>query len=105
MTLQKPTIATVYSGNCEFMNAGNSLLLDFTIGHIQPEDCFSYFDPTMQWAYPSPADLEQKLLFVYHMRGSRQIGQMTRNAARDIKKFAQHAESVPIPMHIIHIVL
>jgi len=104
MILQKPTIATGYSGNCEFMNAGNSLLLDFTIGHIQPEDCFSYFDPTMQWAYPSPADLEQKLLFVYHMRGSPQIRQMTRNAARDIKKFDQNAVSATIRQHIIQIV-
>src|SRR2546423_9172117 len=68
MILQRPTIATGYSGNCEFMNSENSLLLDYTVDHIKPGDCFSYFDQSMKWAYPSEVDLEQKLLCLYRMR-------------------------------------
>lgn len=87
MILEKPTIATGYSGNCEFMDAQNSLLLDFTIEHIKPEDCFGFFNQEMQWAYPSDEDLERKLLVLYHMRGSLEIRKKVQNASHDIRKF------------------
>jgi glycosyltransferase involved in cell wall biosynthesis len=104
MIFQKPTIATGYSGNCEFMNAENSLLLDFTVNHIKPEDCFSYFDQSMKWAYPSQEDLEQKLLFLYHMRGSPALQQMTQHAARDIARFDRNVVSQIIKQRIAQIV-
>src|SRR5438045_9559535 len=104
MILQRPTIATGYSGNCEFMNSENSLLLDYTVDHIKPEDCFAYFDQSMKWAYPSEVDLEQKLLFLYHMRGTPEIRTMTQNASRDIKKFDRHRVGAMIKQQIIQIV-
>ncbi len=104
MILQKPTIATGYSGNCEFMNDENSLLLDFTVDHIKPEDCFYFFDQGMKWAYPSEEHLEQKLLFLYHMRDTPEIRQKVQNATRDIKKFDRGAVGATIEKRIREIV-
>src|SRR5205085_12012890 len=73
MLFEKPTIATGYSGNCEFMNADNSWLLDFMVDYIKPEDCFYLFDSSMKWAYPSVEDLEQKLLSLYENRQTPEI--------------------------------
>lgn len=93
MIFQKPTIATGYSGNCEFMNPENSLLLDFTVSNIKPEDCFGCFDQNMKWAYASQEDLEQKLLFLHRKRGSPEVQQMTRNASLEIREFSRLAVS------------
>jgi len=104
MILQKPTIATGYSGNCEFMNDENSLLLDFTVDHIKQEDCFYFFDQTMKWAYPSVENLEEKLLFLYHMRDTPEIREKVQNATRDIKKFDRGAVGATIEKRIREIV-
>ena len=104
MIFQTPAIATGYSGNCEFMNPGNSLLLDYTVSNIKPEDCFGHFDQSMKWAYPSQEDLEQKLLFLYRTRNGPEIQQMTRNASQDIRKFNRDAVSEILKRQISEIV-
>ncbi len=51
MAIGKPVIGTGYSGNVDFMNAGNSYLVDYTIGRVGP-DCEIY-PPEGEWAEPS----------------------------------------------------
>jgi glycosyltransferase involved in cell wall biosynthesis len=51
MAIGKPTIATAYSGNVDFMNDANSYLVDYTIGRVGPE-CEIY-PPEGEWAEPS----------------------------------------------------
>jgi glycosyltransferase involved in cell wall biosynthesis len=51
MAIGKPVIATGYSGNVDFMNAGNSYLIDYAIGRVGP-DCEIY-PPEGEWADPS----------------------------------------------------
>jgi glycosyltransferase involved in cell wall biosynthesis len=51
MAIGKPVIATGYSGNVDFMNDGNSYLVDYTIGLVGPE-CEIY-PPDGEWADPS----------------------------------------------------
>jgi hypothetical protein len=51
MAIGKPTIATGYSGNVDFMNEQNSYLVDYTIGRVGP-DCEIY-PPEGEWAEPS----------------------------------------------------
>jgi glycosyltransferase involved in cell wall biosynthesis len=51
MAIGKPVIATGYSGNVDFMNASNSLLVDYAIGRVGPE-CEIY-PPEGEWADPS----------------------------------------------------
>jgi glycosyltransferase involved in cell wall biosynthesis len=51
MAIGKPVIATGYSGNVDFMNADNSLLVDYSIGRVGPE-CEIY-PPEGEWADPS----------------------------------------------------
>jgi hypothetical protein len=51
MAIGKPVIATGYSGNVDFMNGDNSLLVDYAIGRVGPE-CEIY-PPEGEWADPS----------------------------------------------------
>ena len=104
MLFQKPTIATGYSGNREFMNADNSLLLDFAEDHIKPEDCFYLFDSSMKWAYPSLDDLQQKMLLLYQERGAPEILRRIRNASNDIQKFNRNSVNAILEKRIMEIV-
>jgi len=62
----KPTIATGYSGNMEFMNRDNSILLDFIEDYIHPEDTWgNFFTRKMRWAYPIETDLAKKMVESY----------------------------------------
>ena len=54
MALEKPVIATGYSGNLEFMTPENSYLVDYVVGEV-PAECHPY-PPGMSWAEP---DLDQ----------------------------------------------
>ena len=104
MILQKPTIATGYSGNLEFMNADNSFLLDFTVSYIKPEDCFYLFREDMKWAYPSDDDLAQKLLFLYCNRDSSVVRAKILNASKDIKIFNRASVGRIVQRQIANIV-
>ena len=103
MLFEKPTIATGYSGNCEFMNADNSWLLDFMVDYIKPEDCFYLFDSSMKWAYPSVEDLEQKLLSLYENRQAPEIHRRVHNASNHIQKFNRHSVSAILERRIMDI--
>ena len=59
MSLGKPVIGTAYSGNMEFMNAGNSCLVGYRLGSGLGE---YPFPDNQVWADP---DLDDA---VYHMR-------------------------------------
>jgi hypothetical protein len=65
MLFRKLVIATGYSGNLEFMDEDNSILLDFSEEYIHGPDQQYLFDSTMKWAYPKQVDLERKLLLSY----------------------------------------
>jgi hypothetical protein len=54
MWLGTPTIATRYSGNLDFMNDDNSLLVDATLVNVERGE--GVYPPTAQWAEP---DVEQ----------------------------------------------
>lgn len=66
MLLGKPVIATDYSGNLEFMNSDNSLLVPcqlITIGHaVQPYD----YDAKLRWAEPSVEHAAQFMRQLYN---------------------------------------
>jgi len=52
MRLGKPVIATAWSGNMEFMNAGNSLLVDYTLVPVQAGE-YPHAEGQL-WAEPDP---------------------------------------------------
>ncbi len=54
MWLGTPIIATRYSGNLDFMNDDNSLLIDFDLVNVEHGE--GVYPPTAKWAAP---DLEQ----------------------------------------------
>jgi glycosyltransferase involved in cell wall biosynthesis len=94
LQFQKPTIATGYSGNLEFMDENNSYLLAFEEDYIRDEDVFGLFTQRMRWAYPSRKDLEEKLLTLYRVGDDSTVldaVQAKLRAAADIQRFSPPA--------------
>lgn len=60
MSLGVPTIATGYSGNLEFMDASNSLLVDFRCVPI-PRGDYVLDDPRFFWAEPDVDDAARQM--------------------------------------------
>jgi glycosyltransferase involved in cell wall biosynthesis len=91
MLFRKPTIATGYSGNMEFMDAGNSFLVAYEEDYIHEEDLFGSFTNRMRWAYPCEKDLEDRLLFLYGLRNDSAVRvevQSKLRAAANIVRFS-----------------
>lgn len=64
MYLGKPTIATNYSGNTEFMNESNSFLVDYDLGWIENPD--NNFCSKTLWGNPLMQSAVEKLKEVYN---------------------------------------
>ena len=67
MACGKPVIGTGYSGNLEFMNDTNSLLVDYTlglVGEVRPA-LRQFYSPNMTWAQVSIPDLRCAMRLVY----------------------------------------
>ncbi|WBL21339.1 glycosyltransferase [Zunongwangia sp. HRR-M8] len=69
MYLGKPTIATNYSGNTQFMNAENSFLVDYKLGSIEKAD--KNFCANTIWGHPLLEDAIAKLKEAYFNKSCR----------------------------------
>ena len=77
MALGKPTIATGYSGNLEFMTPDNSYLVSFEEGRV-PADCAPYREGA-RWAEPDLGHASELMRWVYgDPAGARQVGEQAR---------------------------
>ena len=82
MYFGKPTIATNYSGNTEFMNDDNSFLVDSTRAYIEETD--RHFSEETIWGNPSFEDSVLKMRYVFENQElSKQKGKV---AEQDVKK-------------------
>ena len=66
MLLSRPVIATRFSGNLDFMNDGNSLLIDFA-PVILPKEIPPY-PAGSRWAEPSIKQAAERMRWVYEHR-------------------------------------
>lgn len=66
MGLQKPVIATAYSGNLDFMTAKNSYLVDYVMAEV-PQGCEPYPEGT-PWAEPNISHAAELMRRVYEAR-------------------------------------
>jgi glycosyltransferase involved in cell wall biosynthesis len=84
MSLGKPVIGTAYSGNVDFMNPGNSFLVDFELTRVGP-DCLIY-PADGEWAEPSVEHAAELMRRVYDDRqAASRIGAQARlDIARDL---------------------
>jgi glycosyltransferase involved in cell wall biosynthesis len=86
MAIGKPTIATRYSGNVDFMDDANSYLVDYEIGRVGHE-CEIY-PPEGEWAEPSVEHAAELMRRVYGdpeeaaRRGARAAGDIERRLSR-----------------------
>ena len=83
MALERPVIATAYSGNLEFMNAANSYLCGYTEAVVGPER--QPYPADALWADPDVVEAAALMRHVYdHPEEARERG---RRAARDVRHF------------------
>jgi len=82
MYLGKPVIATAYSGNMDFMNESNALLVDYDRVPIG-EDAGPY-GPDGEWADPDLADAARQLRRVFEDAGLAES--LAAAAARSIRE-------------------
>lgn len=80
MALGKPVIATAYSGNMEYMNANNALLVDFNM--ISLDKSVGPFLEGTRWAKPDEAHAAQCMVKVFS--DSHFYETIAENAQRDI---------------------
>ena len=66
MLLAKPVIATAYSGNVDFMNERNSLLVDFE--RVPVRNAGPLYRSGSVWAEPSEEDAAKKIRWVFEHR-------------------------------------
>ncbi len=82
MCLGRPTVATNYSGNTEFMNENNSFLVDYELGYIVNPDI--NFSSKTIWANPLLDDAMNNLKVVYKNKALR--NQKATNAKLYVKQ-------------------
>ena len=93
MAYGKPVIATAYSGNMEYMDAGNSFPVPYALGPVSEEMCtrLPLFSPDMRWA---EIDQEALVQTMHRVARGDVPPELSRNAARITRRFgpAQAAE-------------
>jgi glycosyltransferase involved in cell wall biosynthesis len=82
MYLGKPVIATNYSGNLEFMNPDNSLLVNYEITELE-EDAGAY-ESGSRWAEPDVEHAATLMRWVYEHRAEGQA--LGARAAADVRR-------------------
>ena len=82
MAMGKPAIATGYSGNIEFMDAGNSLLVDFE--EVEVRHAEGPFRGGSLWAEPRVEHAAERLRWVYeHRAAAAALGERARATVRE----------------------
>jgi len=101
MALGKPVIATGYSGNLDFMNKKNSLLIDYNLCPCY-NMIFDNYHGKMNWADPSVHDLKKLMRYAFENRDKLEVlgkaGQKTINT-----KFSSKAIGDLIVKHLLTI--
>ena len=77
MMLGKPTIATAYSGNLDFMNESNSLLVGYDLIEIESDS--GPYEKGHRWAEPSIPEAANAMRWVFnHPEEARLLGERAR---------------------------
>jgi SAM-dependent methyltransferase len=80
MLLEKPVIATCYSGNTDFMTPRNSFPVKYALGEIKQD--YEYYRRGYVWAEPDLDHAAELMRFVYANR--RAAHEVARNGRQDI---------------------
>jgi glycosyltransferase involved in cell wall biosynthesis len=81
MFLGKPVIGTNYSGNLDFMNAENSLLVDYCMTELS--EGVATYERGSRWAEPSIEHAAELMRFVYeHQDEAKAIGSRASDSVR-----------------------
>lgn len=81
MLLGKPVVATAFSGNMDFMNEDNSLLVPFEL--VKLDKAIPPYDAELEWAEPSIEDAARHMRRLYEDRAfGRELGARAQASAR-----------------------
>jgi glycosyltransferase involved in cell wall biosynthesis len=84
---RRPVIATGYSGNLEYLDEQNSLLIAYHERNIDSGDEYELFNSSMSWAYPDIEDLANKLVWLYDNLDQPSVREMINRAAESAARF------------------
>src|SRR5262249_23746268 len=91
MLLGKPVIATAYSGNLDFMNRGNSLLVDYRRTRLE-EDAWPYPKGSV-WAEPSIEHAAELMRWVIeHPAEANALGEQARRDLRELMSLEAYGQ-------------
>lgn len=101
MWLGKPTIATAYSGNVDFMTAENSYLVDFE--RVPIERTNGVYEKGNMWAEPSlqQAELAMRAVFTDRER-ARSVGARASQAVRELLSLEKAGQRMRARLEAIH---
>lgn len=68
MACGKPVISTNFSGNLEFMNDSNSMLIDYQLTPVHSMPYCPWYEGDMMWAEPNLEQLREKMRYAYEHR-------------------------------------
>jgi len=101
MYLGKPVIATGYSGNMEYMNSSNSLLIKYNMTKL--DETFGPYEKGNVWADPDIGHATELLKWVYENRDEAEmIGQRARIEVRKTLSMAVAGQEMKERLQSIH---
>jgi glycosyltransferase involved in cell wall biosynthesis len=83
MFLGKPVIATAYSGNMDFMNVNNSLLVEYELAELKKD--YGPYEKGNVWAEPDIEHAAELMRWVYD--NPDKAGTMGKRASSDIRQY------------------
>ena len=100
MLLGKPVIATAYSGNLEFMDRGNSLLIGYELVPVGRQ--IGPYPKDLLWAEPSVVEAAEAMRWIHeHADEARALGAKSTDSAEETlslqaagKRFARRLEEI-----------
>lgn len=99
-------LATGYSGNMEFMNAQNSLPVDYRVGPIAEKDLLKQpglLSSEMQWAHIDQNDLRLKMLECYEYWPA--LRHLRQQARRDLRRYRPERIALSLDLRLNEILL
>ena len=90
MLLGRLVIVTGYSGNMDYTDKTNALLVDCSVAAVLPADSYGHFTRAMSWANPHRESLENQMIAAHALFGERAHRRMLRAARKSVDRFSPH---------------
>lgn len=102
MALGKPVIATAYSGNMDFMNAGNSFLIPYEL--IKIKDDIGPYGKGNVWAEPDISKAVELMEYVFdNQKEAKKIGERAKNEINALYSWGKLSKDILKRLRLIQV--